>query len=156
MKIILARHFGLCFGVRDAVAQARFLARQGPLTILGELVHNPVVTEQLASGGVHQGSLNDSGSQSKRVMITAHGASDRQRKRWHDAGYEVADATCPLVHHAHQELKRLVERGYFPVVIGKAGHVEVRGLTEDLKESFVFDELSQLTDLPARPRFGVI
>ena len=156
MKIILARHFGLCFGVRDAVAQARFLARQGPLTILGELVHNPVVTEQLASGGVHQGSLNDSGSQSKRVMITAHGASDRQRKRWHDAGYEVADATCPLVHHAHQELKRLVERGYFPVVIGKAGHVEVRGLTEDLKESFVFDELSQLTDLPARPRFGII
>src|SRR5438270_8685849 len=119
MKIILAQHFGLCFGVRDAVAQARSLARQGPLTILGELVHNPIVTEQLTSDGVHQGSLDDAASHSNRVMITAHGASDRQRKRWRNAGYEVVDATCPVVRRAHQELSRLVERGYFPVVIGK-------------------------------------
>jgi 4-hydroxy-3-methylbut-2-enyl diphosphate reductase len=156
MKIILAQHFGLCFGVRDAVAQARFLARQGPLTILGQLVHNPLVIEQLTSDGVHQGSLDDAASHSKRVMITAHGASDRQRNRWRDAGYDVADATCPLVRHAHQELKGLVERGYFPVVIGKTGHAEIRGLTEDFGESFVFEDPSQLAHLPAHPRFGVV
>ena len=40
MKIVLAEHFGMCFGVRDAIAQAVDLAEQGPLTILGELVRD--------------------------------------------------------------------------------------------------------------------
>src|SRR5438874_8018146 len=102
MKIIVARHFGLCFGVRDAIAKAEDLARQGSLTILGELVHNPIVHEQLQRQGVQQSSLDDLQSKSRRVMITAHGASDLQRERWQRAGYEVADATCPLVHHAHE------------------------------------------------------
>ena len=156
MKIILAQHFGLCFGVRDAIAQAHSLARVGPLTILGELVHNPVVHEQLRQDGIDQGSLDDPKPKSRRVMITAHGVSDFQRRKWSAAGYDLADATCPLVRHAHEQLKRLVSAGYFPVVIGKAGHVEVRGLTEDFEQTFVFDELHQIEDLPVRARYGVI
>lgn len=156
MKIILAQHFGLCFGVRDAIAHARSLAREAPLTILGELVHNPLVAEQLTKDSVNHASLDDATAPSHRVMITAHGASDQQRKRWHDAGYEVADATCPLVQHAHQQLKRLVQAGYFPVVIGKRGHVEVRGLTEDFPESFILSDPTQLTELPERSRYGIV
>lgn len=156
MKVILAQHFGLCFGVRDAITQANALARQGALTILGELVHNPIVHEQLRHRGVRQGSLDDAGPKSRRVMITAHGASDVQRRKWTDAGYDVADATCPLVRHAHEQLKRLVAAGYFPVVVGMAGHVEVRGLTEDFEGAFVLDRLDQVKDLPRHPRYGVI
>jgi 4-hydroxy-3-methylbut-2-enyl diphosphate reductase len=55
VKILLASHFGMCFGVRDAIAQAGNLAAAGPLTILGELVHNPVVREQLRARGVREG-----------------------------------------------------------------------------------------------------
>jgi 4-hydroxy-3-methylbut-2-en-1-yl diphosphate reductase len=156
MKIILAQHFGLCFGVRDAIAQAEKLAQQGPLTILGELVHNPVVHEQLRQRGIQQGSLDDNQSASRTVMITAHGASDVQRRKWQEAGYSVADATCPLVRHAHTELKILVNAGYFPVIIGKAGHVEVRGLAEDFQQIFIFQELADLSKLPAHSRYGVI
>ncbi len=58
MKIQLAEHYGLCFGVRDAIAQAEELAARGPLTILGELVHNPVVRERLVRQGVREGALN--------------------------------------------------------------------------------------------------
>ena len=54
MKVIVAEHFGICFGVRDAIAQAHALAREGPLTILGELVHNPIVREQLRAQGVQE------------------------------------------------------------------------------------------------------
>ena len=79
MKIITAEHFGMCFGVRDAIAQAEQLAHEGPLTILGELVHNPIVRERLRARGVAEGSLDQSGSTSQRVMITAHGASDEKR-----------------------------------------------------------------------------
>jgi 4-hydroxy-3-methylbut-2-en-1-yl diphosphate reductase len=156
MKIVLARHFGLCFGVRDAIAQAGQLARQGPLTILGELVHNPIVHEHLRNHGVEQGSLNDSQSKSHRVMITAHGASDFQRRKWRDAGYEVADATCPLVQHAHQALKRLVERGFHPVIVGKRGHVEVRGLAEDFADASVVEQTGDVESVPERARYGIV
>src|SRR4051812_46149600 len=156
MKIILAQHFGLCFGVRDAIAQAEKLAQQGPLTILGELVHNPIVHQQLRQRGIQQGSLDDHQSLSPTVMITAHGASDVQRQKWQAAGYAVADATCPLVRHAHTKLTMLVTDGYFPVIIGQVGHVEVRGLTEDFREAFICQELVDLAKLPARSRYGVI
>jgi 4-hydroxy-3-methylbut-2-enyl diphosphate reductase len=157
MKIIVADHFGLCFGVRDAIAEAEQLAADGPLTILGELVHNPVVRDRLAARGVHEGTLADfSSAEGPRVLITAHGASDAARARWSGAGYAVADATCPLVHHAHDQLRALVGDGCFPVVIGKRGHVEVNGLTGDFSECAVIESEADLAALPERPRFGVI
>src|ERR1700720_866462 len=117
MKIILAEHFGMCFGVRDAIAQAEQLARQGPLTILGELVHNPVVRERLRAQDIGEAALDGAGSTSARVMITAHGASDKKRAEWRAAGFDVADGTCPLVRHAHEQLKELGAAGGFPVVL---------------------------------------
>jgi 4-hydroxy-3-methylbut-2-en-1-yl diphosphate reductase len=156
MKILIAEHFGICFGVRDAIAQAETLARQAPLTILGELVHNPIVREQLRARGIVEGRLEQTGSGSRRVMITAHGASDEKRALWRNAGFDVADGTCPLVRNAHEQLKQLVHAGYFPVVIGKAGHVEVLGLTEDFPEACVVDLPSDVEKLPPRKRYGVI
>ena len=156
MKILLAEHFGMCFGVRDAIAEAEKLAGEAPLTILGELVHNPVVREQLRARGVVEGSLEEIRAISKRVMVTAHGASDMKRAMWRMAGFDVVDGTCPLVRHAHEQLKRLVKAGYFPVVIGKRGHVEVRGLTEDFADAFVIEVAADISKLPSHPRYGVI
>jgi len=156
MRIILAEHFGMCFGVRDAIAQAEELAQQAPLTILGELVHNPIARERLRAQGVTEGSLDQKGSTSAHVMITAHGASDVKRAMWHERGFRVFDGTCPLVRQAHEQLRRLVAVGYFPVVIGKIGHVEVRGLTEDFPEACVVDLGSDVLKLPRRDRYGVI
>ena len=146
----------MCFGVRDAIAQAEQLAQQAPLTILGELVHNPIVRERLRAQGVGEGSLDQAGSTSACVMITAHGASDTKRAMWHERGFHLADGTCPLVRHAHEQLKRLVAAGYFPVVIGKVGHVEVRGLTEDFPGARIIDLPSDILKLPRRDRYGVI
>jgi 4-hydroxy-3-methylbut-2-enyl diphosphate reductase len=170
MKILLAEHFGICFGVRDAIAHAQELAREAPLTILGQLVHNPLVRERLQAQGVTEGSLDDTRgigclptkngleahATTQRVMITAHGASDEKRAMWRNAGFAVVDGTCPLVRHAHEQLKQLVAAGYFPVVIGKAGHVEVRGLTEDFPEARVVDVAGDIAKLPPRDRYGVI
>ena len=157
MIVKLAEHYGLCFGVRDAIAQAEQLAAAGPLTILGELVHNPVVRERLAARGVCEGALDSAGgAPSAQVMITAHGASDRARAAWHSAGFGVADGTCPLVRHAHDQLKLLVQLGYFPVVIGKRGHVEVLGLTGDFPEAHVIESEADIATLPPRERYGVI
>jgi 4-hydroxy-3-methylbut-2-enyl diphosphate reductase len=156
MKILVAENFGICFGVRDAIAQAEQLVADQPLTILGELVHNPIVRERLRSQGVAEAALDGKSSNSRRVMITAHGASDRKRAEWRAAGFEVADGTCPLVQHAHEQLKRLVAAGFFPVVIGRLGHVEVNGLIEDFPEGVVVSSREDVTRLPKRPRYGII
>ena len=157
MKILLAEHFGMCFGVRDAIAQAEHLAREAPLTILGELVHNPIVRERLRAQGVQESSL-EGGAElpTGRVMITAHGASDKKHEKWRAADFDLIDGTCPLVRHAHTQLKMLVAAGFFPVVIGKAGHVEVRGLTEDFPEACIVDLPADILQLPLRERYGVI
>ncbi|MFN2507379.1 MAG: 4-hydroxy-3-methylbut-2-enyl diphosphate reductase [Chthoniobacterales bacterium] len=158
MKIIVADHLGMCFGVRDAIAQAERLAGQAPLTILGELVHNPVVGERLRAAGVreksHPSDLPQPGG--TRVMITAHGASDRRHEELRARGFETADATCPLVRRAHHQLRVLVAAGYFPVVIGKRGHVEVQGLTEDFAHAVAVESTRDVADLPQHPRYGII
>ncbi|MEO5718577.1 MAG: 4-hydroxy-3-methylbut-2-enyl diphosphate reductase [Chthoniobacterales bacterium] len=157
MKILLAEHFGMCFGVRDAIAQAERLAARAPLTILGELVHNPVVRERLRARGVQESLLDaTNGAASADVMITAHGTSERRRNEWIAAGYQVADGTCPLVRHAHSQLQALVAAGYFPVVIGQPGHIEVRGLTEDFAEAVVLDEIEEIAKLPRRASYGIV
>jgi 4-hydroxy-3-methylbut-2-enyl diphosphate reductase len=157
MIIKLAQHFGLCFGVRDAIDEAERLAAKAPLTILGDLVHNPVVQEKLRERGVRHAPLDQVGSApTPQVMITAHGASDHAREAWRSAGFGVADGTCPLVRHAHDQLKLLVELGYFPIVIGKRGHVEVAGLTGDFPGAVVLEKMSELSRIPCAPRLGII
>jgi 4-hydroxy-3-methylbut-2-enyl diphosphate reductase len=157
MKILLAEHFGICFGVRDAIAFAQEMAQHARVTILGELVHNPIVREQLQRRGIEENNGDVATVPANtQVMITAHGASDARRADLRARGFNVADATCPLVHHAHTQLKRLVGEGYFPIVIGLVGHVEVRGLTEDFAHSIVVGRLADVEKIPSRPRYGII
>src|SRR5688500_12061973 len=131
MKIIKADHLGMCFGVRDAIALAEAAATEEPLTILGELAHNPAVNARLERSGVRIES-DPAKVSTRRAMITAHGASATRIEAMKARGFEVFEGTCPLVHHAHRAVAQLVSAGYYPVIIGKRDHVEVRGLTEDL------------------------
>ena len=157
MTIHLAEHYGICFGVRDALALAERLATEEPLTILGQLVHNPNAREHLDGLGVKQGTLDDKpAAVTRRVMITAHGSSDAARARWRESGHAVEDATCPLVRHAHGQLRRLVQEGCFPVIIGKHGHVEVLGLAGDFPEAVVIETEADLAGIPERPLYGVV
>lgn len=157
MNIILAQHHGMCFGVRDALRTTHAAAQRGPLTILGQLVHNPLVDRHLATLGAQRGDLDDLGSAStQQVAITAHGAADRHRQAWQNAGHTVIDTTCPLVKKAHYALAMLVSEGYQPVVIGQRQHVEVRGLIGDFPASVVVLEEADIERVPALPRLGIV
>jgi 4-hydroxy-3-methylbut-2-enyl diphosphate reductase len=154
MKILRASHLGMCFGVRDAIQLARDQSATGPFTILGDLVHNETVLDELRQQGVRI-EQNVTGVNTPSVMITAHGASEKTRAAIRERGLNILEATCPLVHSAHRAIARLVNDGFHPVIIGKRDHVEVRGLTGDLKEFDVVLEESDVADLRERPRFGV-
>src|SRR5947209_17224999 len=131
MEVRMAEHMGMCFGVRDAVDLALHLTRQGPLTILGDLVHNPDVVARMDAAGAVRARRPEE-VQTRALLLTAHGTSRRLKLRLREEGHQVHDATCPLVKRAHLALARLAAEGRHPVVIGQAEHVEVRGLTGDL------------------------
>jgi 4-hydroxy-3-methylbut-2-enyl diphosphate reductase len=155
MKIIRAEHLGMCFGVRDAIALAANTAKHEPLTILGDLVHNETVLADLRARGIRF-AQNAAGVATRTAMITAHGASERAINETRRLGLNVLEATCPLVHSAHRKLATLVDEGFYPVIIGKRDHVEVRGMTEDLTEFEVVLNESDVAQVQTRPRFGVI
>jgi 4-hydroxy-3-methylbut-2-en-1-yl diphosphate reductase len=154
MKIIRAAHLGMCFGVRDAIALAKANSQARPLTILGELAHNPSVVADLKSAGllIEEQVANVT---TTAVMITAHGASEKQMARIRQRGLEVLEGTCPLVHHAHRVVKQLAAQNFHPVIVGQRDHVEVRGLTEDLEHFDVVLTEQDVEQLAQRPRFGV-
>ncbi|MBL9179295.1 MAG: 4-hydroxy-3-methylbut-2-enyl diphosphate reductase [Verrucomicrobiaceae bacterium] len=157
MNIILAQHHGMCFGVRDALRATHAAAQRAPLTILGQLVHNPLVDRHLAAVGAQRGDLDDLNSaQTPQVAITAHGASDSHRRSWKNAGHVVIDTTCPLVKKAHHALATLVSDGYQPVVLGQRQHVEVRGLIGDFPQAVVVLDESDIAQIPPHPRLGVV
>ncbi len=144
----------MCFGVRDAIALALEQARQEPLTILGDLVHNDTVLATLRARGIRFAD-QPSAAATTSVMITAHGASAATINRVRERGHNVVEATCPLVHVAHRAVATLVREGFYPVIIGQRHHVEVRGLTEDLAEFEVVLNDADIDALRERPRFGV-
>src|SRR6478736_4304152 len=155
MKIIRAEHLGMCFGVRDAIALANQTVRHGPLTILGDLVHNQTVLADLRARGV-QFEQSPASVATRAVMITAHGTSQKTLDETRARGFHVLEATCPLVHVAHRALTKLVAQGAHPVIIGKRDHVEVRGLTGDLTDFDVVLSPEDIQQLSERPCFGVV
>lgn len=154
MKIIRAEHLGMCFGVKDAIALALETARQEPLTILGDLVHNENVLASLKAKGVVIEQQADKVN-TQTVMVTAHGASERALTQTRALGLNVLEATCPLVRVAHEAVLKLAREGFHPVIVGKRDHVEVRGLTEDLADFDVVLSEADVLALKEHPRFGV-
>ena len=74
LTVLRAKHLGMCFGVRDAITLAKRVVKSRPLTVLGELVHNATVLDDLRGEGVQFETLA-SDVKTETVMITAHGAS---------------------------------------------------------------------------------
>jgi 4-hydroxy-3-methylbut-2-enyl diphosphate reductase len=160
MKVSLASALGTCFGVKDAINLALEPQFKGDLTIIGQLVHNGQVNESLKKNGVSVVDGADAIDQikTKKVMITAHGAAEKMKKKLTDAGLVVFDASCPLVMRVHNTIKSMVEKNYFPVVIGQEDHVEVKGIVGDLDDYIVVGSEDDLEKLRAtgKRKFGIV
>jgi 4-hydroxy-3-methylbut-2-enyl diphosphate reductase len=154
MRILRATHLGMCFGVRDAIALAVEHADAGPLTILGDLVHNPTVLNTLEAKGIAV-AQDVAHVRTPTVMVTAHGTSERALAQTRTLGLTVVEATCPLVRSAHRAVTALARDGYHVVIVGQRNHVEVRGLTGDLDRFDVVLDDEDVLALDDHPRIGV-
>ncbi len=139
MLILQARAMGMCFGVEDALELAHSLERPDEVTILGEIVHNPQVQRDMEQRGFHLQPEDQRATlpTSTRVLVTAHGISERFRQRLRSSGKDIVDTTCPLVVRVHKAAAFLAQQGFRLVLVGKRGHVEVLGITEDYPETVV-------------------
>jgi 4-hydroxy-3-methylbut-2-enyl diphosphate reductase len=157
MKVLRADAMGLCFGVRDALAIAASQSDPSNITIHGELVHNKTVLVQLRLRGFQMTAEADRGSlpATDEVLITAHGISDRERKRLESAGKRLVDTTCPLVRRVHRAAQALQADGYHVLVLGRPQHAEVRGIVEDLTAFDVLETPDQVVTFP-HARLGLV
>ncbi len=128
-EIILAEPRGFCAGVDRAIdIVERALRKFGaPIYVRHEIVHNThVVNDLKARGAIFIEDLAEV-PPGATLVFSAHGVSKAVQAEAHARGFEVFDATCPLVTKVHVEVAKLAREGYEFVMIGHKGHPEVEG-----------------------------
>lgn len=134
--IILANPRGFCAGVDRAISIVeRALEEFGaPIYVRHEVVHNKFVVDNLREkGAVFIEDLADV-PEGATLIYSAHGVSKAVQEEAAERGFQVFDATCPLVTKVHKEVARLDAQGYQIIMIGHAGHPEVEGTMGQLAE----------------------
>ncbi len=130
IRVLVAQNAGFCFGVKKAVDTALAHASDGNCYLLGDIIHNKSVVDDLLARGLK---IADSESElpelapgeKASVIIRSHGASKSTYDHLKEKGYDVIDATCPFVGKIHEIVRKHYEAGYHIVIIGAACHPEV-------------------------------
>lgn len=128
-EIILAEPRGFCAGVDRAIEIVeRALAKYGrPIYVRHEIVHNTYVVNDLkAKGAIFIEELSDV-PPGATLVFSAHGVSKAVQREAEQRGFQIFDATCPLVSKVHIEVAKLAKEGYEFIMIGHKGHPEVEG-----------------------------
>lgn len=148
IRFYVARHFGFCYGVENAVEIAYKAIAENPdkrIFLLSEMIHNPDVNADLQSRGV-QFIMDTSGKQlipwadltpEDVVIIPAFGTTLETQQQLSDSGLDVAkyDTTCPFVEKVWNKAGQIGQKDYTIVVHGKPSHEETRATFSHSKEN---------------------
>ena len=128
-KVILAEPRGFCAGVDRAVEAVRGALRAygRPLYVRHQIVHNRFVLEALEREGAIFVDTLEEVPEGQRVIFSAHGVAPSEWDRAAERKLRVIDATCPLVTKVHSEVERYAEEHNTVILVGHAGHEEVKG-----------------------------
>lgn len=139
LQVILARHFGFCYGVENAIEIAfRAVAenKDKRIFLLSEMIHNPGVNADLQAMGVRF--IMDTGGRllmnwedlrsDDIVIIPAFGTTRELERKLLDKGIEPTryETTCPFVEKVWNRAEKIGQEGYTIVVHGKPRHEETR------------------------------
>lgn len=139
IQIYLARHFGFCYGVENAIEIAFRTIDENPgkrIFLLSEMIHNPQVNADLQERGVRflqdtygrQAIPFDEIADGDIVLIPAFGTTLDIEKKLQDKGIQTEkyNTTCPFVEKVWNRGGQLAQKGYSVVVHGKPKHEETR------------------------------
>ncbi|MBR7186904.1 MAG: 4-hydroxy-3-methylbut-2-enyl diphosphate reductase [Clostridia bacterium] len=127
MKVYVAKEHGFCAGVKHAV-KAALTASAENTYLLGELIHNPEVTERVAARGIVTVERPEEVPEGARLLIRSHGVSKAVLKACKRRNLEVIDCTCPFVRRTQEIVARESAQGKAIVIAGHSRHPEVIGL----------------------------
>lgn len=139
VQFLLARHFGFCFGVENAIEISYKSLEENPdkrVFLLSEMIHNPRVNNDLLSRGVQflkktTGEVLfpiDELSSEDVVIIPAFGAPIETMEKLGEIGLEtkIYDTTCPFVTRVWRKSEQIGSRGFTVIIHGKKNHEETR------------------------------
>jgi 4-hydroxy-3-methylbut-2-en-1-yl diphosphate reductase len=139
LQVVLARHFGFCYGVEHAIEIAFRAVEENPgkrIFLLSEMIHNPAVNADLQALGVRfimdtkGGVIVDWSELSPDdvVIIPAFGTTLELEEKLRELGINPTryETTCPFVEKVWNKAERIGEEGYTVVVHGKPDHEETR------------------------------
>jgi 4-hydroxy-3-methylbut-2-en-1-yl diphosphate reductase len=139
LQIFLARHFGFCYGVENAIEIAFRTIVENPgkrIFLLSEMIHNPQVNADLQSRGVKflQDTYGkelisfDEITNDDVVIIPAFGTTLEIEKRLQNIGVQTEkyDTTCPFVEKVWNRSEQIAEKKYTVIIHGKPKHEETR------------------------------
>ena len=135
----LARHFGFCYGVENAIEIAYKAIKENPdkrIYLLGQMIHNPAVNDDLTKLGI--AFLQDTDGKQlisfeslkpeDIVIIPAFGTTLEIEKKLNDLGIDIQqyNTTCPFVEKVWNRSGKLGDLGHTVIIHGKASHEETR------------------------------
>lgn len=149
-KVIMAKEVGFCFGVKRAINLTKqALAERNDVFILGDVVHNKRVTDELEARGLRK--VDEfNGEKSGTMIIRAHGLPKVKIQEAKNRGLEVVDATCPIVLRAQEAAQTLEKDGYNVVIVGDKNHAEIKGILGALQNpALVINSIEDLREAKA-------
>lgn len=156
--MIIAKHAGVCFGVKRAIDLAFTAARnyRNHVYTIGPLIHNPQVVKQLREAGVIvKEGIEDIAEGT--VIFRSHGVPRHLAEKAREKGLQIVDATCPFVKRAHGFARFLSRKGYLVIVVGDQSHPEVKSLKSYVEgEAMVVSSPGELADWAGRRKVGVV
>ena len=139
-KVLLAESAGFCYGVKRAVELARKTAEEtGGCWMLGDLIHNTHVVEDLAARGVRKTEDPGSLGAGDTVVIRSHGEVKSVLDGLEARGVRCVNATCPNVCRIQKLVAQAEQEGRQPIIIGEPHHPEVVGVASWCRSALVFD-----------------
>ncbi|MBT3299793.1 MAG: 4-hydroxy-3-methylbut-2-enyl diphosphate reductase [Candidatus Marinimicrobia bacterium] len=157
MKIILAKDAGYCFGVREAVKVAyRESENHGEVYMLGHIVHNETVVEDLEKVGAKVVETLEQVPKDRPVLFRAHGTTPEIWSKADEEKLNIVDATCPLVTEIHEEIKQLEKEGRQTIIIGDHGHDEVIGIAAQVDYPIIISNIEEAKELKKMKSAGVV
>ncbi|SFP94056.1 4-hydroxy-3-methylbut-2-enyl diphosphate reductase [Variovorax sp. 770b2] len=149
-EVLLAEPRGFCAGVDRAIEIVeRAIAKFGaPIYVRHEIVHNTYVVNELkAKGAIFIEDLADVPA-GATLVFSAHGVSKAVQQEARDRGFDIFDATCPLVTKVHVEVAKLAKEGYEFIMIGHKGHPEVEGTMGQLTSGIhLVEDVADVADV---------
>ncbi|MEG0779527.1 MAG: 4-hydroxy-3-methylbut-2-enyl diphosphate reductase, partial [Oscillospiraceae bacterium] len=140
MQVILAESAGFCYGVERAVQLAKdTAAAQGSCSMLGDIIHNTHVVEELERLGVHKVDSPADLHAGDTVLIRSHGEPKSVLDDLTARGVVCVNATCPNVMRIQALVAEAESQGRRPVIIGEPHHPEVIGVASRCRAPLLFD-----------------